>query len=85
MEINEDVWKSSDYYLCSYLLACDFGMKLIGVEGQKPRLMFILTDPDSKKRDELTQRYMFENEDMVSASKLFSKQKVLQKLLRNQD
>jgi proteasome lid subunit RPN8/RPN11 len=83
MDADRNVFKSSDYYLCSYLLAVDSDMKVVGIEGSHPRCTFILTDPDPEAREEFTHRYLFEDEDYVSASRLFSKQKLLQRLLRD--
>jgi len=75
------LWKTSDYYLASFLLAC--GLKAVGLDDSHPRRKFLIADSDPERREELTMRYRLGVDDEVSASQLFAAQKRLQWMLRD--
>lgn len=75
-------WKTSDYYLASFLIAK--GMRIIEVEGRRPRMTFSLYDPDEKQRKEWILNFRI-GEDNVSANELFTAQKTLQRMMRDKE
>ena len=75
-------WKTSDYYLASFLIAR--GMKILEVEGNRPRMTFVLYDPDEATRDKFILDFRI-GEDSVSAGELFTAQKTLQRMMRDKE
>jgi hypothetical protein len=75
-------WKTSDYYLASFLIAK--GIKIISVEGSRPRMTFVLYDPNPSERESLMLGFRI-GEDEVSANELFSAQKQLQRMMRDRE
>jgi len=77
---DKPVVRTSDYYLTAFLLA--HGFVLLGLDGEPPRYDFLLEDSDPVRRAELEERFRTGSGDSVSASRLMSEQKRLQRLLK---